>query len=89
MARAQSETRHTFNVSGHSSMPLACAAADITFAAIDKTLVDTELLSRDELRWWDDYHAHVLEVVGPQLTAPEDAALLAWLTNACAGLGRG
>ena len=39
----------------------------LTFAPIDKTLVDTSLLGRDELRWWDAYHAKVLEVVAPQL----------------------
>jgi Xaa-Pro aminopeptidase len=57
----------------------------LTFAPIDKALVDTELLTRDELRWWDGYHSKVLEVVGPQL----DGDALAWLTEACAGLGRG
>jgi Xaa-Pro aminopeptidase len=57
----------------------------LTFAPIDKALVDTELLTRDELRWWDDYHARVLEVVGPQL----EGDALAWLSEACAGLGRG
>jgi Xaa-Pro aminopeptidase len=50
--------------------------------------VDAELLSRDELRWWDDYHAQVLAVVGPQIKGPDDAALLAWVTEACAGLDR-
>ena len=53
----------------------------LTFAPIDKTLVDTSLLGRDELRWWDAYHAMVLKVVGPQL---EDKAL-AWVEEACAG----
>jgi Xaa-Pro aminopeptidase len=57
----------------------------LTFAPIDKTLVDTELMTRDELRWWDEYHARVLEIVGPQL----DGEALAWVTEACAGLGRG
>jgi Xaa-Pro aminopeptidase len=56
----------------------------LTFAPIDKTLVDTSLLGRDELRWWDAYHARVLEVVGPQL----DGDALAWVTEACAGLAR-
>jgi Xaa-Pro aminopeptidase len=57
----------------------------LTFAPIDKTLVDTSLLNRNELRWWDDYHAKVLEVVGPQL----DGEALAWVTEVCAGLERG
>lgn len=55
---------------------------NLTWAPIDKTLVDTALLTRDELRWWDDYHAKVLEIVGPQLEG--DAR--AWLEEACAGL---
>jgi Xaa-Pro aminopeptidase len=57
----------------------------LTFAPIDKTLVDTDLMTRDELRWWDAYHAKVLEIVGPQV----DGAVLAWVTEACAPLGRG
>ena len=40
---------------------------NLTWAPIDKTLVDTSLLNRDELRWWDEYHARVLDIVGPQL----------------------
>jgi Xaa-Pro aminopeptidase len=57
---------------------------NLTWAPIDKTLVDTSLLGRDELRWWDAYHARVLEIVGPQL----DGDALAWVTEACVGLGR-
>jgi Xaa-Pro aminopeptidase len=57
----------------------------LTFAPIDKALVDTELLSRDELRWWDDYHAKVLAIVGPQV----EGDVLAWVTEVCAPLGRG
>jgi Xaa-Pro aminopeptidase len=58
---------------------------NLTWAPIDKTLVDTDLLTRDELRWWDEYHARVLEIVGPQL----EGNALAWVTEACAGLNRG
>jgi len=57
----------------------------LTFAPIDKTLVDTSLLNRDELRWWDAYHAKVLEVVGPQL----EGDALTWVTEACSPLVRG
>jgi Xaa-Pro aminopeptidase len=57
----------------------------LTFAPIDRMLVDTELMTRDELRWWDDYHARVLEVVGPQL----DGDAKGWLEEACAPLRRG
>jgi Xaa-Pro aminopeptidase len=54
----------------------------LTFAPIDRALVDTALMSRDELHWWDDYHAKVLEIVGPQLEG--DAKI--WLENACRSL---
>jgi Xaa-Pro aminopeptidase len=57
---------------------------NLTWAPIDRTLVDTSLLNRDELRWWDDYHARVLEIVGPQL----EGEALDWVTEATAGLGR-
>ena len=39
----------------------------LTFAPIDRSLIETALLTADERRWVDDYHARVLEVVGPQL----------------------
>jgi Xaa-Pro aminopeptidase len=58
---------------------------NLTWAPIDKSLVDTSLLNRDELRWWDAYHARVLEIVGPQL----DGAALDWVTEACEPLVRG
>ena len=54
----------------------------LTFAPIDKTLVDVRLLNDGELRWWNDYHAKVLDIVGPQL----DGEALAWATEACAPL---
>ncbi len=54
----------------------------LTFAPIDKTLVDVSLLNGEELRWWNDYHAKVLSIVGPQLYG--DA--LAWAHEACAPL---
>jgi Xaa-Pro aminopeptidase len=58
---------------------------NLTWAPIDATLVDTSLLTRDELRWWDEYHARVLEIVGPQL----EGDALSWLGRVCAPLGRG
>jgi Xaa-Pro aminopeptidase len=57
----------------------------LTFVPIDRTLVDTALLTREELRWWDAYHARVLEIVGPQL----EGAALDWLKDQCAPLSRG
>ena len=55
----------------------------LTYAPIDRALVETSLLTRDELRWWDDYHAKVLAIVGPQL----DGDAKAWLEDCCRSLG--
>jgi Xaa-Pro aminopeptidase len=57
---------------------------NLTWAPIDRSLVDTGLMTREELRWWDDYHARVSEIVGPQL----EGEALEWLHAACAPLGR-
>ena len=54
----------------------------LTFAPIDRRLVDQALLTRDEVAWWNDYHAQVLAVLGPQL----DGAALEWLQAACVGI---
>ncbi len=57
----------------------------LTHVPIERRLVDTALMTRDELRWWDAYHAKVLELVGPQL----DGVAKAWLEQQCAPLSRG
>jgi Xaa-Pro aminopeptidase len=57
----------------------------LTYAPIDRALVDTDIMTRDELRWWDEYHAKVLDIAGPQL----EGDVKAWLEAACAPLGRG
>ena len=54
----------------------------LTFAPIDRALVDCALLTRDEVAWWNDYHAKVEAVLSPQLTGDS----LAWLKAACAPL---
>ncbi|MFM2300363.1 MAG: hypothetical protein RLZZ84_99 [Pseudomonadota bacterium] len=54
----------------------------LTFAPIDKTLVDSSLLTRDEVTWWNQYHAQVEALLAPQLTG----AALAWLKDQCAPL---
>ncbi len=54
----------------------------LTFAPIDRALVDTSLMNRDELRWFDDYHRQVLALIGPQLEG--DKRL--WLEETCAPL---
>ncbi|WP_309750524.1 aminopeptidase P family protein [Novosphingobium sp.] len=58
---------------------------NLTWVPIDRTLVDTALLTRDELKWWDEYHARVEALLAPQL----QSAALAWLKEACAPLSRG
>lgn len=55
----------------------------LTFAPIDRRLVDTRLMTRDELRWWDDYHAQVMALIGPQL----DGDARQWLEDSCRSLG--
>jgi Xaa-Pro aminopeptidase len=47
----------------------------LTFAPIDRTLIDTALLTSDERDWLNAYHAKVRALIGPQLDG--DAA--AWL----------
>jgi Xaa-Pro aminopeptidase len=54
----------------------------LTFAPIDKAMIEPGLLSADERAWLDGYHADVLRIVGPQL---QDEAK-AWLEEACAAL---
>ena len=52
----------------------------LTFAPIDRRLVDVAMLSAEEKAWLDGYHAQVLAKVGPRLD--DDAR--DWLAAACA-----
>ena len=52
----------------------------LTFCPIERRLIDTKLLTRDELHWLDTYHARVAKDVGDHLSGAE----LEWLTQACA-----
>jgi Xaa-Pro aminopeptidase len=54
----------------------------LTFAPIDKALIEVSLLTEDERAWLDDYHAQVKQVLAPQLSGE----VLAWLEEACAPL---
>lgn len=54
----------------------------LTFAPIDRSLVDCSLLTRGEVAWWNAYHAKVAEVLLPQL----DGDVHAWVEAACAPL---
>jgi Xaa-Pro aminopeptidase len=51
----------------------------LTLAPIERALVARELLSQDEIAWWNAYHARVLEVVGPLV----DGEARAWLETQC------
>ena len=55
----------------------------VTFAPLDRTLIDLDLLSGPEQRWVDAYHAQTHALIAPQLG---DAAERAWLDAACAPL---
>jgi Xaa-Pro aminopeptidase len=54
----------------------------LTVAPIDRNLIEIGLLSEAERAWLNDYHAHVLKVVGPQV----EAEVRTWLEGACAPL---
>ncbi|MFN3943663.1 MAG: aminopeptidase P family protein [Allosphingosinicella sp.] len=54
----------------------------LTFAPIDRALIEPGLLTPAERAWLDAYHARVLEIVGPLL----DGEARAWLDAACAPL---
>lgn len=54
----------------------------LTFAPIDRALVDVALLTTEERAWLDGYHAQVRAILAPQLAAAE----LGWLETACAPL---
>lgn len=54
----------------------------LTRAPIDRSLVDTQLLSAAELAWLNGYHATVLAEIGPMLDPPARA----WLQAACANI---
>lgn len=54
----------------------------LTHVPIERALVDCSLLTRDEVEWWNSYHATVLEIVGPQF----EGAAREWLEAQCAPL---
>jgi Xaa-Pro aminopeptidase len=55
----------------------------LTFAPIDRRLVDAGMLEPEELIWLNCYHAHVLAKIGPNLKGSD----LEWLQRACAPIG--
>ncbi|HEY0594940.1 M24 family metallopeptidase C-terminal domain-containing protein, partial [Sphingopyxis sp.] len=54
----------------------------LTFAPIERRLIDVSMLSDAERQWVDTYHAKVREIVGPQLQGADGA----WLEAQCAPL---
>lgn len=54
----------------------------LTFVPLDRKLIDTSLLTADEIRWVDEYHAKVREVIGLRLSGDD----LAWLERETAPL---
>src|SRR5256885_9221987 len=56
----------------------------LTFAPIDRRLIDPQMLEPEELIWLNCYHAHVLAKIGPKLKAKD----LEWLQHACAPIER-
>lgn len=57
----------------------------LTLAPIDRTLIVRSMLTKTERAWVDDYHATVLDIVGPMV----EPDIRNWLETACAALGTG
>jgi len=55
----------------------------LTFAPIDRRLIDVQMIEPEELMWLNCYHAHVLAKIGPTLSGAD----LNWLRQACAPVG--
>jgi Xaa-Pro aminopeptidase len=55
----------------------------LTFAPIDRRLIEVKMLDAAELKWLNDYHAKVARIVRPQI---DDAATKLWLDEATAEL---
>ncbi len=58
------------------------AFENLTWAPIDRACIDVDLLTDEETAQMDQYHARVLDLIGP-LVSPE---VRAWLETACAPL---
>ena len=52
----------------------------LTFAPIDRRLIDVQMLDAEELIWLNCYHAHVMDKIGPTLSGSDRE----WLSRACA-----
>ncbi len=58
----------------------------LTFCPLDKRLIVTELLTREELHWVDEYHAQTREKLMPLI---EDPTVRTWLEAATAPFSHG
>ncbi|MEJ6389077.1 aminopeptidase P family protein [Gymnodinialimonas ulvae] len=56
----------------------------LTFAPINRHLIEAALLGPDERDWLDGYHAAVRTKIGPRLLAEGHAETETWLQKACA-----
>jgi len=56
----------------------------LTLCPIDRRLIDTGLLTRDELQWLDAYHAQVWDELGDMMGSDDRK----WLKQACAPFER-
>ncbi|MCU0909117.1 MAG: aminopeptidase P family protein [Rhodobacteraceae bacterium] len=54
----------------------------LTWVPVDRRLIDVDLMPPEDRAWLDAYHAQVLDMVGPRVSA----AARAWLEAACAPL---
>jgi Xaa-Pro aminopeptidase len=54
----------------------------LTFAPIDKALIDESLMTRSEIQWFDSYHTQVWKKIGTKVSV----AARPWLEQACAPL---
>lgn len=51
----------------------------LTFAPLDRNLIDTQALSETERQWVNTYHAEVMDILGPELEGDDRA----WLADVC------
>lgn len=51
----------------------------LTYFPIEWNLIQSDLLTRDEIQWLDDYHAEVYRRLAPRITSEEQA----WLAEKC------
>ncbi|CUA75485.1 X-Pro aminopeptidase [Rhizoctonia solani] len=58
----------------------------VTMCPIQTKLVEVSLLNDAERKWLNDYHAEVLDKVGPELAKVGDSRAQAWLERECTAI---